>query len=92
MQTLTIEVSDDYADRLNSLLGLFPKSKLKVKKEQSSYEEEFLKRYPTKESYMSEIKRDVELYKEGRLETSSFDGFWEEMDNKIEAWSQSENK
>jgi len=69
MQTLTIEVSDDYADRLNSLLGLFPKSKLKVKKERSSYEEEFLKRYPTKESYMSEIKRDVELYKEGRLET-----------------------
>ena len=92
MQTLRIEVSDDYADRLDSLLGLFPKSKLKVKKEKSSYEGEFLKRYPTKESYIDEIKRDVELYKEGMLETSSFEGFWEEMDEKIEAWGRSENK
>lgn len=69
MQTLKIKVSDKYASRLDTLLELFPSSELKIEREKSSYEEEFLKRYPTKQSYMDEIKRDVELYKKGKLET-----------------------
>ncbi|MFP4486348.1 MAG: hypothetical protein ACLFOC_05265 [Campylobacterales bacterium] len=79
MQTLKIEVSDEYASRLDTLIELFPSTELKIERERSVYKEEFLKRYPTKQSYMDEIKRDVELYKEGKLETQSL----EEAHNKV---------
>ncbi|PAF51087.1 hypothetical protein BKH43_02455 [Helicobacter sp. 13S00401-1] len=68
------------------------KERLELENSQAykDYKEDFLKRYPTKESYYTALSEDLKAYKEGRLETFPIEGLAEEIMKEVE--EECENK
>ncbi|KIM10153.1 MAG: hypothetical protein KU37_11765 [Sulfuricurvum sp. PC08-66] len=58
MQTVTLKISDDYAQKLFSLLELFPKNKVKILSQEP--QAKFLESFPTPESYAKELKNRLD--------------------------------
>jgi hypothetical protein len=69
--TMTITVNDSIADKVMAFLNSFPKESLKIE--------------PSRPWYADEVKRRVDEYRRGEMETVSLDqAFWDEMDDYID--------
>ncbi len=69
--TMTITVNDNIADKVMAFLNSLPKESVTVE--------------ASRPSYADEVKRRVEEYKSGKMETYPLDqDFWDRMDKRID--------
>ncbi|PAF51089.1 hypothetical protein BKH43_02465 [Helicobacter sp. 13S00401-1] len=62
------------------------KERLELENSQAykDYKEDFLKRYPTKESYYTALSEDLKAYKEGKLETYTLEEVFDGIEKMFE--------
>jgi hypothetical protein len=68
---MTITVKDSFADQVMAFLKTLPKDAVEVES--------------SRPWYADEVKRRVEEYKSGKMETVSHDEMWERIERQIEA-------
>jgi len=69
--TMTITVNDTIADKVMAFLNSFPKDDVTIE--------------PARPWYADEVKRRIEEYKSGKMETVAHDDMWERIERQIEA-------
>lgn len=68
---MTITISDSFADQVIAFLKTLPKEAAKIE--------------PSRPWYADEVKRRIEEYKSGKMETYPLDqDFWDRMDKRID--------
>ena len=71
--TMTITINDTIADKVMAFLNSLPKGDVTIEQ-------------PARPWYADEVKRRIEEYKSGKMETYPVDqDFWDSMDKRIDA-------